>query len=194
MRITCILGSPRHDGNSAQLAACFMEKAVALGVEITKFELNKMSYSGCQGCCACKTKLDRCILKDDLTKVFADIEKADAIMLSAPVYFGDVPGQVKCFVDRLFNFFKPDYVRNPEPSRLAPGRKLVLILSQGAPETAFAQVAERYGGIMKRTLAVGDIRVIRAFSVGAGGIPREVPEKFLLQAEEIAEELMACSQ
>jgi len=39
------------------------------GAETREFALNKLSYRGCQACYACKKRLDRCGLNDDLTQV-----------------------------------------------------------------------------------------------------------------------------
>jgi multimeric flavodoxin WrbA len=186
MKLTCLFGSARYDGNSAAIANRFVETAASLEAEITKYELNRLNYRGCLGCCACKTGRDRCIQKDDLTKVLADIEKADVLMLSTPVYFGDIPGQVKCVVDRMYSFFKPDYIRNPEPSRLHPGKKLVFIITQGGPESVFSETPQRYINVLTRTLALSETHLIRACFVGPGGIPKSVPDHYLQRAEETA--------
>ena len=65
MKIVCLLGSPRPKGNSAAIAARFCEAAEGLGAEVTTFALNKLKYRGCQACMTCKTKLDKCVLKED---------------------------------------------------------------------------------------------------------------------------------
>lgn len=62
MKIVCLLGSPRNDGNSATIAKRFCETAEKLGSQVQTFALNKLTYKGCQACKGCKTKSDRCIL------------------------------------------------------------------------------------------------------------------------------------
>jgi len=192
MKIVSLIGSPRPDGNSTQIAKRFIETAKILGAEIRTFPLNRMTYRGCQGCCACKTGHDACVLGDDLTEALAAIKEADVLMVSSPIYYGDIPGQVKSFIDRTFSYMVPDYIANPKCSRLASGKKLVLIFTQGAPdEKMFAEVPKRYGDILNRVLASGEVRLIRACGVGAGGVPKDVPEKALRQAEEIARGLLS---
>ena len=187
MKIICLLGSPRDDGNSTTIADKFIKTAVSLGAEIRTFMLNRLIYSGCQGCCKCKTTLNTCAVKDDLTEVLEAVKEADVVVLATPVYFGDVPGQVKSFVDRAYSYMVPNYVNNPKCSRLAPGKKLVLIITQGAPdESLFAEVPKRYDGILRRVLNLTEVYLIRACGVGAGGIAKGVPEKFLQEAEETA--------
>lgn len=151
MKIVCLLGSPRTEGNSATIAKRFIETAANLGAEIQTFELNRLTYQDCQGCLTCKTKLDQCILKDDLTEVLHAIKEVDAVLLSTPVYMGDIPGQVKSFIDRTYSFIVPDYIHKPASARtrVPPGKKGVLIITQGAPETAFTEVAQRYQRVMR---------------------------------------------
>ncbi len=40
-------------------------------------------------------------MQDDLTPVFSEIEQAGAIILSSPIYFGTISGQMKSFMARL---------------------------------------------------------------------------------------------
>ncbi|HPA15505.1 MAG TPA: flavodoxin family protein [Desulfobacterales bacterium] len=145
MNILCLLGSPRPDGNSAAIARRFLKTAEKLGAKARVFELNNLNYTGCQACWACKTNLDRCILEDDLKEVLESLWAADVLVLATPVYFGDVSAQMKAFIDRTFCYFVPDYAKNPNRSRLAPGKKLVFIIAQGHPdETRFAGIFSRY--------------------------------------------------
>ena len=120
MKVVILLGSPRPEGNSATLAKIFNEAAEELGANVQIFGLNKLTYRGCQACETCKTKLDRCVLKDDLAQVLDAIRDTDVLVLATPVYFGDIPGQMKMFIDRCFSYLVPDFLEAPESSRLAP--------------------------------------------------------------------------
>jgi multimeric flavodoxin WrbA len=93
----------------------------------------------------CKTKLDKCVLKDDLTPVLDGVHEADLVVMATPVYYGDVSSQLKGFIDRTFSYLVPDYPTNPNPSRLPPGKRLVFIQTQGQPdENQFADIFPRY--------------------------------------------------
>ena len=185
MKIVCVLGSPRRKGNSAAIAQRFLDRAAALGAETESFHLNTLSYRGCQACYACKTKLNRCILKDDLSNVLEAVKQADVLVLATPTYYGDISGQLKCFVDRTYSYLKPDYLTNSQPSRLASGKKLLFIITQGAAdETMFDHVFPLYDGFF-RWYGFGETRLIRACGVGSGGAVN-VPERFLTEAEEAA--------
>jgi multimeric flavodoxin WrbA len=145
MEIVCLLGSPRQKGNSATVAGRFCDKARERGANVTTFVLNRLKYRGCQGCMMCKTKLDRCVLEDDLAEVLDAVRGADVLVMATPIYFGEVSSQLKGFIDRTFSYFVPDYATNPKPSRLPPGKKLVFVQTQGQPdERLYADVYPRY--------------------------------------------------
>lgn len=150
MKIVALLGSPRPNGNSAMIAKHFCDLADSLGAEVKAFTLNNLEYRGCQGCMMCKTKLDKCVLEDDLAEVLSAVRDAEILLLASPVYYGDVSSQLKAFIDRTFCYLTPDYTTNPNPCRLPPGKKLVFALAQGNPdEDRFADVFPRYDYFFK---------------------------------------------
>ena len=188
MKVVTILGSPRSKGNSTSIARRFTDAAVRRGAVVETFELNRLSYRGCQGCYACKKTLDRCVLDDDLAPVLAAVKEADLVLLASPVYYGDVTAQLKGFIDRSYSYLKPDYITNPQPSRLEP-KKLIFVLTQGHPDQAlFADIFPRYDTFL-RWMGFVETRLIRACGIGPGTVD-SVPEQVLLQAEEAAREMI----
>ena len=186
MHIRCLIGSPRKNSNSAAIAARFAETAAGLGARVDTVVLNDLRYRGCQGCLACKTKSETCVLDDDLAGVLESLKSADIVVMALPVYCSDVPGQFKCFIDRTYSYLKPTFMSDPDPSRVPAGKKLVFILTQGAPmEDLFADIPQRYMGFLKRSMAFGDTHLIRAVGVGGGGAVG-VSDRYLRQAEELA--------
>ena len=111
MKIVCLLGSPREKGNSAIVANRFCATAERLGAGVQVFALNKLEYRGCQACMACKTKLDHCVLEDDLTEVLEAVRETDVLVLASPVYYGDLSSQMKGFIDRSYSYLAP--IPNP---------------------------------------------------------------------------------
>lgn len=151
MNIVALMGSPRPNGTSTTLARKFLANAEVRGFTPIVHELNSLTYRGCQGCYACKTSREDCVLQDDLTRVLADVAKADVLVLATPIYFGDPTAQLKGFIDRTFSYFTPDYRTSATPSRLAPGKKLVFIQTQSNPdETFYADVYPKYSAFLKR--------------------------------------------
>lgn len=145
MKIVCLLGSPRKNGNSATVAAHLLTKAHELGAEVETIYLNGLNYRGCQACYACKKGSEVCVIKDDLAPVLEAVRQADAVVLASPVYYGDITGQLKTFIDRTFCYLKPEYYARPDRSRVEEGKGMTMILIQGHPdEQMFADVFARY--------------------------------------------------
>ncbi len=150
MKIVSLLGSPRPKGNSTTIANHFCQTAERKGAATQTFTLNNLSYRGCQACMTCKTKLDRCVLKDDMTGVLDSIRDADVLIMATPVYYGEVSSQMKGFIDRTFSYLVPDYITNPNPSRLPPGKRLVFIQTQAQPDAKqFSDIFPRYDYFFK---------------------------------------------
>jgi len=188
MKIVCLLGSPREKGNSVTIANRFCDTAERLGAKVQTFALNKLEYQGCQACMACKTKLDRCVLEDGLTEVLEAVGETDILVLASPTYFGDLSSQLKGFIDRSYSYLPPDYITNPGPSRLSPGKKLVFILTQGNPDQErFADIFERYDYFFK-WYGFAESHLIRACGVREAGAV-EAREDVMKLAETTAEKL-----
>jgi multimeric flavodoxin WrbA len=190
MKIVNLLGSPRPKGNSAAMAGKFCETAQGLGAEVTTFALNKLKYRGCQACMTCKTKLEKCVLKDDLEEVLDAVRDAEVLVLATPIYYSDISSQLKAFIDRTYSYLVPDYMTNPAPCRLSPGKKLVFIEAQGhSDESLFADVFPKYDSIFK-WYGFSDSYRIRACGVFQKG-EVETREDIIKLAEETARKIMA---
>jgi multimeric flavodoxin WrbA len=187
MKIVSLLGSPRTNGNSATIANHLLQTAAGLGAETKSFELNRLTYRGCQACYACKKGREDCVLNDDLTEVLAAVHDADAVVLATPVYYGDITSQLKGFIDRTYSYLVPDYLTNPQRSRLSP-KKLVFVLTQGHPDAAlFADIFPRYEMFLK-WMGFSEITLIRTCGIGPGSVDA-VPEQIMQQATEAARSL-----
>ena len=102
MKVIGILGSPRASGASARLFGFLRDElqAIAPDVEVDQVDLKDLSVAACTGCDVC-LKTD-CPLdaSDDYPGIVAKLESADAIVVASPVYFFNVPGILKNFIDR----------------------------------------------------------------------------------------------
>jgi multimeric flavodoxin WrbA len=185
MKIVAVLGSPRPKGNSALMAQAFLEAARERGAETEVYILNQMDIKGCQGCGKCKSESEACVVEDDLKPVYESIRGADILVMASPVYFGDLSAQLKCFWDRTYAFANPDFT-----SRLAPGKKSVMFLAQGAPDKGmFNDIHPRYERWLKM-FGFEENAVVRAVGVQGAGEVEEKPE-VLEQARNLAKHMVA---
>jgi multimeric flavodoxin WrbA len=105
-KIVIIDGGPRRNMNTAGMLQAFAEGVRSAGkeVEVKMVRLYDLDYKGCMSCMACKIKgraSNICRFKDALTPVLEEIAQADGLVLGSPIYFGDVTGQMRTFLERL---------------------------------------------------------------------------------------------
>jgi len=173
MKVVCINGSPRKNGNSATLIQEIMHIAENTNAIVESYTLNQLSYKGCQACMNCKGKADLCIVKDDLTEVLSAISTCDLLVLASPVYFGDVTAQMKALIDRTYSYLVPNFMQKDKPSRLASGKSLIFMLAQGQPdEKMFADIYPKYE-LFLRIMGFSDSHLIRACGVMDAGAVKE---------------------
>jgi len=136
-KIVIIDGGPRRNMNTSQLLQRFAEGAMSVGgdVEVKIFRLYNLDYKGCMSCMACKLKgraSNICRFRDALTPVLEEIAVADGLVLGSPIYFGEVTGQMRAFLERL-SF---PWLSYNDYSLTAPKRMPVVLVEtmNGTPE------------------------------------------------------------
>ena len=92
--------------NTAKLLQSFAEGAKSAGgdIEVKTVRLYDIDYRGCMSCMACKLKgkaSNICRFKDALTPVLEEIAQADGLVLGSPIFFGEMTGQMRAFLERL---------------------------------------------------------------------------------------------
>jgi multimeric flavodoxin WrbA len=107
LKILGISGSPRK-GNSEFLlkkSIDYMSNLNNLDITIKteKYSFRGKTFKPCLGCNVCGDNGGHCIQKDDFEELKDKWMQADIIIYSVPIYHMSVPGQVKCFLDRLGN-------------------------------------------------------------------------------------------
>ena len=104
MKFIAINGSPRKNWNTAQLLQEALNGGASVGAETEMINLYSLDYKGCISCFNCKKKGAipcHCYMKDDLSPVLEKVLQADALFLGSPIYFGNVTGEMRSFLERL---------------------------------------------------------------------------------------------
>jgi multimeric flavodoxin WrbA len=100
MIVLGIYGSPRQGGNSDELLDAALAGAAEEGAEVDRIYARKLkNLSGCLECGGCDDT-GECVVPDDMEEVYPRLDAAGAVILSAPVFFYNMPAQVKALVDR----------------------------------------------------------------------------------------------
>ncbi len=122
--IVILLGSPRKNGNSEQMADAFAKGAERAGHRVTKIYTSDLD-TGCVGCGGCYQTEDKpCCAHPDFNRVAASVLRADGVVLAAPIYWYGFPGKMKCFIDNMYCFYSTGKLTQG-------GRKRAALLSCG---------------------------------------------------------------
>ena len=154
-KIIAVNGSARENGNTAQLLQSALRGAADAGAETRLVHLGGLNFSGCRSCFACK-RLEtgdkcRCYWPDDLSPVLDALLQADAVLLGSPIYFGDVSGMMRCFLERL-SFITLSY-HHPMTPLFKGSIDGAFFFTMNEPESALAYydgVLQQNFGLLKR--------------------------------------------
>ena len=127
MNILVLNGSPRPNGNTAQMIEAFREGAVSSGNKVDVINVCRKKIAGCLACEYCHTKGNgQCVQKDDMQEVYDLLKEAEMLVLASPVYYHGLSGQLKCTIDRFYAAAYPK-----KPAHLS---KVAMFLSSGDPD------------------------------------------------------------
>ena len=135
-----------------------------------RIDLFDLDFRGCISCFACKRlggpSYTKCAQRDALTPVLEKILAADALIVAAPIYYGEVPGAVRSFYERLL--FPPNHYTGGAPDE-GYGRRIrcgliytMGVADQAAHEKTNYDTTARDAARFQRFL--GDTETLNAFN------------------------------
>lgn len=136
-KIIIFNGSPRKNGYTYRLLTQVAEGAKSKGAEVMEFDLNDPEILGCQGCFYCRSHYG-CSVNDYLQPMYDAIKDADAIVFGSPIYYYQVTGQARLWLDRTFPMVGDKFAPRH------PGKKAVTIFSQGNPNPEIGAGAVKF--------------------------------------------------
>ena len=154
IKLVAINGSPRKNWNTDALLKELVNGASSKDCECEMFYLYKLDFKGCKSCMACKLKngknVGRCSLKDDLKEVLVKIHEADILVIASPIYWHDVTGVVRCFMERLLF----QYLNYSSEKPLSPQKKVAMIYTMNMPQELhesykYNELFDKYENLMK---------------------------------------------
>ena len=124
MKILVLNGSPRPNGNTAEMVSVFQDAAESNGHIVKIFNVCKMNIKGCLACEYCHgAGQGKCVQKDDMQAIYAELPDTEMLVLAAPIYYHGISGQLKCVIDRFYSALYPS-----APPAL---KKVAMFLSSG---------------------------------------------------------------
>lgn len=122
-----ILGGPHQSGITAKMLEIAVSASKLKGDEVTYLNLYDKNIQFCQGCRKCLDTRECVIKSDDIDEITKLIKASDTIILSAPVYWANVPAAVKNLFDRLLGVAMEETSTFPKPRLL--GKNYILLTS-----------------------------------------------------------------
>lgn len=153
LRVLGISASPRHGNSEFLLKVGFsVLKSLQFGVDIEDeiYSFAGKRFSPCVGCLSCLTNGGFCIVKDGFQELQPKWLEADVIVYSVPLYVMNIPGQLKCFFDRLCNSQYGDKANSVKKLNVSA------VIAQGGSHSAGQESA---------------IQELQTYTVVTGGIP-----------------------
>jgi len=181
-----ICGSPRK-GNSQFLLDCALEgcrEAGAEGVTTHAYTVRGKRFEPCIACSHCEKHDGQCVHKDDFAELKVLWLEADVILYSVPVYHMTMPGQLKCFIDRLGNSMFGTY-RSVLPAGSETIPKLLKVIGSIAQGMHMASGQEHtITDLVNHALVMQSVPVTADLwqsYIGAGGWTENRPERDALE-------------
>jgi len=103
MKVLGIVGSRRKNGNTAYLVQQALQAIESIEVETELIFLGDYNIRGCTGCEGCKDTY-KCVIMDDMQKIYPLIMESDGIILGSPTYFYNITADMKAFIERFYCF------------------------------------------------------------------------------------------
>jgi multimeric flavodoxin WrbA len=100
MKVLLISGSPKPNGNTAQLLQECAKVIQEAGVEAEIVSFAGMKIEACIACMKC-SKTGECGLDDGLNEIIGKVKQAEGLIVGVPVYFGTARGDMMCALQRI---------------------------------------------------------------------------------------------
>jgi multimeric flavodoxin WrbA len=164
MNILAICGAANKSRNTATMLKSAFDGAMsaqgAVGETVYLYDLD---YKGCIGCHSCKLlasdRFARCAMRDGLTPVLEKAIDADVILIGSPIYFNDITGQTRAFIER---FFFPGITYNKDRTPTYPKRtKVGWVFTMNAPGEFYVDFFD--GLVGGATRIIGDSEYVMAY-------------------------------
>lgn len=99
-KVVLISGSPKAEGNTAQLIKECARVIEEHGVETEIISFADKKIESCTACGEC-TELGYCTLEDGLDEIMKKVREAEGFIIGSPVYFGTARGDVMAALQRI---------------------------------------------------------------------------------------------
>ena len=108
MKFCILMGSPRINGNTAELLKPFIAELESGGNAVDYITLADLDIRPCKGCYSCQYVEGKygCVLQDDVEQIMQSIIDSDCIVFATPIYTWYCTAPMKALMDRHYGLNK----------------------------------------------------------------------------------------
>ena len=189
MNVLIINGSPRKNGLISQMLGIMQDEAEQKGDKVQTVFTNDLNIKPCVGCMACRTKGKCSMSDDDSQRVLKMMQDADAMIMGAPCYWGNIPGQMKVLFDRIVYGMMRDTPRFPEP--LMKGKKCILVSTCTTPWPFSSWFKQSRGAIrvLREVCRYSGFKIVATIERGGTAMHPQLSEKDKLKCRKAGRKL-----
>lgn len=190
MRILLINASPRRQGNLSKMLDAMRVEVESAGVEAIEVRTADLRVKPCTGCMVCRRSLQCVLPDDDAQRVLELMKWCDAVVVGAPCYWGNIPGELKVLFDRMVYGMMGESPRGI-PVSLHKGKKAILVSTCTTP-FPFNIVFRQTRGVvnaLREILKWSGFRIVKSIERG-GTKQRPVQEKDLERCRKAVSKLL----
>ena len=149
--VLVVNGATREGGNTDTIANLFAAGAQGAGLKTSCQHLRNLKIADCIGCCTCLRE-SKCHFDDGMTGLRQNIMDSHVLVFASPLYFCEVTGLMKTFIDRLYFFY------HEVNKKMIAGKHVLVITTLGEKDVGFETeiIEESY----KRLVRALDLKLL----------------------------------
>lgn len=154
------------------------QEAESCGAETIYIRVSDLQVRPCIGCMKCRESLKCCLPSDDAQRVFQFLQEADALIVGAPCYWGNLPGVLKVLFDRMvYGMMGENSLGLPLP--LHKGKKAIIVSTCTTPYPFNIFYNQTRGVVkaLKEILKWSGFKIVKAIEKGGTRKHPELTEK-----------------
>jgi multimeric flavodoxin WrbA len=162
MKVCILMGSPRPEGNTAELLKPFIAELKNHGCEVEYITLADKKINSCQGCHACQHISGKygCVQNDDVGEIMDSVIKSDCVVYATPIYMWYCTTPLKAFLDRQYGLNK--FYGEAGKSSLWNGQKIAIVATHGDDASIATSAFENS---LKHWCGYSDLKYMGIYSV-----------------------------
>lgn len=180
MKTLVLSGSPRKNGDSN---AIVKQLCSNLSGEVIQVNAYDTSIRPCIDCRYC-LKNEGCSIQDNMQEIYQLLEEVDNIIISSPLYFSELTGELLSLASRLQTYYAAKFIRHT--GTIKKEKKGILILTGGGSHGGHEKAVDTAKMIFALTNAKMTDTI---FSLNTDKTPSNLDTEALAKANEVAKKL-----